>query len=105
MPKLEPWAFFCLRINMKKLILPCLALSFFITACSIKHNDESSTKAYQIKENGCDTGYHTFSTDSDSDTLNQYCSALEDDAANNGCAETTRRTTFEAACPGVWTPR
>lgn len=63
------------------------------------------TKSYQLKENGCDTGMHQFTSDREDVVLSLYCSALQNNALNNQCAINLRRMAFENECPGVFSPR
>jgi HEAT repeat protein len=98
-----------------------LIVSFLFTACA-KHNSHTSGTAggsdeynrydeplfdedtgqyettYRFKANGCDTGTHTFRSNSASDTQDQFCKALLDDALNKGCARDQRRDRYNKTC-------
>jgi hypothetical protein len=50
---------------------------------------------YDLNENGCDTGSHSFGSTAD------YCNGLRNNALNNGCAEGLRHETFTQSCAGT----
>ncbi len=73
-------------------LLICIALG--LSGCG-NHEEESLT--YQLSSNGCDTGKHEFSSKA------AYCNGLKDYRANNGCAFSLRKETYEKnGCPGTF---
>lgn len=60
----------------------------------VKVGAESQNYSYNLSENGCSTGDHSFSS------LDSMCDGLKDDSLNNQCAYNLRRMKFESECPG-----
>jgi hypothetical protein len=86
--------------------LGVLGMAFFcscLTACGVSTDGDADLElsaqseeyTYQLSENGCDTGKHTFRSKS------AYCDGLRNSDLNRGCASYLRRMTFtNAGCPG-----
>ena len=62
-----------------------------------RHPGSIVSLTYQLNENGCDTGSHTFNTRAD------YCAGLNDETLNNGCALDLRQQLIQQNC-GVADP-
>lgn len=84
-----------LKLCLKVTTLSLLTVGF--VACQAKRSteqDDSTTLTYRLSQNNCDTGKKTFTS------LESYCSALTNDAANNYCAAEMRAELFEKNCRG-----
>jgi len=55
---------------------------------------QSQNYTYNLSENGCSTGEHTFSSNE------SMCDGLRDDSLNNYCATNLRYLKFQSDCPG-----
>jgi len=84
---------------MKTLLICIFTIS--LAACgnsSTNSADDSSggsstSLTYQMSENGCDTGKHSFSS------LSEYCAGLKNYALNNnGCAYSLRSDLYGTKC-------
>src|SRR5271156_6183501 len=86
-----------------------LAISVFfllaLTSCGKDSSEESAAElsnslTYDMNQNGCDTGRHSFPD------LSSYCAGLESKSLNNfDCAQSLRRQEFTARqCPGTFQP-
>jgi hypothetical protein len=63
--------------------------------CLAKNDTPLASYSYDLTQNGCSTGAHTFNS------IAEYCSALKNDALNEGCAKDLRASLFaEKDCPG-----
>lgn len=80
-----------------------LSLMCLLGACSVDvggnkvidtGGGKSSDHSYELIENGCNTGKHSFSSQE------AYCDGLKNDAANKYCAHNLRYSTFRQNCPG-----
>lgn len=100
------------RWNFKLVMLA--ALSFTLTACPGKKDDDKSGKirnqghdeTYEFEQNDCNTHKHDFNAGSAQELQNMVCEALQDSKRNNHCAEDLRRRYFEQRCVGrIWRPR
>lgn len=81
---------------MKKAIIILIAL---LSASCIQLQDAASESfKYSFSEGFCSTGEKSFSN------LNQMCTALQNNAYNNGCAQAQRQNYFYSRCSGSWTP-
>jgi hypothetical protein len=69
-----------------------LIAAILLTLTSILSGCSSSDYKYDYTVNGCDTGEHSFGNKSD------YCSGLQNDTLNNGCAASTRQQTYQSEC-------
>ena len=59
----------------------------------------SNSFSYEAFQQGCDTGKHDLAT------LSEFCTALQDEKLNHGCAQNARKTFFTTrSCPGTFTP-
>jgi hypothetical protein len=61
-------------------------------------NGSSESFTYQLSENGCDTGKHSFGS------LDDYCTGLENNSLNNNCAYNSRQSLFSQKCNGTFNP-
>jgi hypothetical protein len=88
-----------------RFIFACLLCSAiaFVVGCGKSDNfgnaSADGTYTVEFKDNGCDTLKHVFNG------LSNYCSGLEDEALNHGCAQPERREAFIVDhCPGTFQP-
>jgi len=65
-----------------------------MTACNASSNNNTQDISYELTENGCATGKHSFSSTSD------LCAALQNNSLNNNCAYSLREEEFNSRCPG-----
>jgi hypothetical protein len=72
------------------------ALVLITGACEIKKEVKNEELSYDLTVNGCATGKQSFSS------LEAYCSGLQNDALNNGCARSTREQLFYQNCSGTF---
>jgi hypothetical protein len=82
-------------------IVLLIALGSVFSACSVSTDKDgvqaqakSQSLSYDLSENNCDTGNHSFSSAGD------YCNGLQNDSLNNGCALSLRQAQFQTDCPG-----
>jgi len=60
----------------------------------------STTYTYELTENGCETGSHTF------DSKTDYCEGLRSNNLNKGCAYSLRKYTYESNnCSGTFSTK
>lgn len=90
--------------------LSLLALAVSTIACAPPgfhdpFHTHSYKDSYELSEGSCSTSTHAFEGDSESDVNNQLCSALQDNAANNYCASSSRQQLFYSKCSGHYSPR
>jgi len=71
-----------------------LLLNFFVASCGGLGGD-SSSMSYSFSFNGCETGEHQFKS------LEQYCTGLQDEQLNKGCAVQSRKETYSEKCPST----
>lgn len=89
--------------NLNLMMAVALA-TLAVVACEKKESSKSKSQtrienfSYQFEYNGCDTKKHEFSS------LNELCSALQDDGLNEGCARNLREDYFKDNCSGTFTP-
>ena len=76
-----------------KAILVITSVLFFV-GCQKSEEQSNQSYTYDLTENGCPTGSHSFSSQE------AYCNALKNDSLNNHCANSLRYDTFKSACPG-----
>jgi hypothetical protein len=58
---------------------------------------EDKKFTYELSENGCSTGSHTF------ESLEEQCAALKNEDINHGCAYGMRKSHYEQQkCPGTF---
>jgi len=93
---------------MKKIAFALLS-TITLTACHESTlQNYNGTKSYNLTENQCSTGEKTFTSQkNEADLLNKYCSALQNNQFNNGCAINLRHETFAAECESqgfTWNP-
>lgn len=83
---------------MYRAILLAGAAALALTACNVELGKKENKEhfGYDITENGCPTGKHSFGSKSD------YCSALKNDVLNNNCAWSTRKGFYERDCGSDW---
>ncbi len=74
-----------------KTILFAGLLALSLSACGKKKEEYK----YELTENGCSTGKQEL------DSKSEMCTRLKDDGANNGCAYSLRKKTYEREC-GTW---
>ena len=78
-----------------------LIFSFFIlvSGCnlSLPTNNEQAF-SYELSVNGCTTGKKVFSD------LDSYCQGLQNNSANNNCAQPSRENLFYQKCSGSFNP-
>lgn len=60
----------------------------------------SAKKSYELKENGCATGFQEFKADSDAEAQAQLCEGLRSASRNNFCAYNLRKMQWQAECGG-----
>lgn len=75
-----------------------MALGLVLAACG---NQQQGTKpfGYSFDKGSCSTGEHLFRS------VANLCAALQDEAANNFCAQDLRREEFASRCTGqTFTP-
>lgn len=79
---------------MKTFILSAMLLSLSACGLELSHKDEKKDESYSYdyEENGCKTGKHGF------DSKSAYCSALQNEGLNNGCASSLRQKSYDADC-------
>lgn len=70
----------------------------YLTACNLSLPANTESLGYELSVNGCTTGKKTFSD------LDSYCRTLQDNAANNYCAQTNRESLFNQKCSGTFNP-
>ncbi len=75
----------------------CL-FNFGCDAVSKAAKSNESTLSYDLTVNGCATGSHSFSSNSD------YCAGLQNEALNNYCSQSARSSLFYQNCSGTFTP-
>ncbi|MFZ3230288.1 MAG: hypothetical protein WA160_08790 [Pseudobdellovibrio sp.] len=81
-------------------LIQLAALVLLFTSCMPKSatdailNQKSSGYTYDLTENGCPTGEHSFSS------LESMCDGLKNDSLNNFCARNLRYSKFQSDCPG-----
>jgi len=75
---------------MKKILLLTLA-TLALASCGKKEEFK-----YNLTENGCSTGDKSF------ESKDAMCTALKDNAANNGCAYSLRKEKFAQDSCGTW---
>lgn len=71
---------------------------FILASCNLSLPSNSESLGYELSVNGCTTGKKTFSD------LDSYCRTLQDNAANNYCAQTNRESLFNQKCSGTFNP-
>ena len=86
-------------------MLPFLVVIFLLASCGKETfwnqlaDDEAHSYDIGPPQVACSTGRHAFRG------LTAYCSGLQDELANNRCAQALRRSIFiSAGCPGRFTP-
>jgi HEAT repeat protein len=102
------------------LVIAAMAVTVALAACSKDKNKSSGadpnsmngpvteqafSEKYQFELNGCNTGKHEFSSDSQADVTKQLCEALQNEELNKSCAQPLRKNFFDKKCPSVsWSP-
>lgn len=81
---------------MKKAIIILIAL--LSASCNVLQDAASESFKYSFSEGFCSTGEKSFSTNA------QMCTALQNNAYNNGCAQAQRQSYFYSKCSGSFTP-
>lgn len=100
---------------MRAMMMMVALLSVVLTGCSLKVNDKEVAKvgdgntsqsedSYDFTYNGCKTNRHSFSG-SPEDVRSRLCAALQDEALNNGCAQSMREQMFNSKCTGSFKPK
>ena len=56
--------------------------------------NNATSLSYNLTENGCSTGNHSFNSQ------DELCNGLRDDSLNNNCAQNLRYQKFQTDCPG-----
>lgn len=84
-------------MKIAQLTLALIAVASF-TSCNVK--SEQAKESYNLTENGCSTGDHSFEASSADDVKAQLCSTLKNNAANNFCAVASRKNLFDSKCSG-----
>ncbi len=81
---------------MRIMAILVLAAATSLVGCNVKKEKKKESYSYDLTENGCATGKHTFSS------VGAMCSALADNATNKGCAFTLRyQMAQQYKCPQV----
>lgn len=73
-------------------------VTVLLTGCNLSLPNNSESLGYELSVNGCSTGKKSFSD------LDSYCRTLQDNAANNYCAQTNRESLFNQKCSGTFNP-
>jgi hypothetical protein len=82
---------------MKKAIITLIAL--MTASCNQLQDAASESFTYNFSEGQlCATGEKSFSSNA------EMCAALQNNAYNNGCAQSQRQNFFYSKCSGSWTP-
>lgn len=77
-------------------VVAVLVFAALCASCGKDGETVSSSLSYEFESNGCNTGKHTFSSES------ELCTALQNDRLNRGCAAGLRAQHFrERKCPGA----
>jgi hypothetical protein len=63
---------------------------------------ENVSQSYEFSQDGCSTGYHSFSGANADDVTKRLCTALQDHDLNLECAEGLRQEFFSRVCGGVF---
>lgn len=81
-------------------------MALVMTSCG--KNGYSGQESYDFTENYCSTGEHVFkSKKNQSDLMEQYCEALQNNELNQHCALSLRHFAFQSKCEPlgfVWAP-
>jgi hypothetical protein len=79
--------------GFKSLLLLTLAL---VAACGAGQNESETSEeyGYNLTSNGCSTEQQKFTS------RDAYCSGLQDETRNKGCALKLRKETFQEQCQG-----
>ncbi len=81
---------------MKMILVSIIAgVATMLSACNQSVSASSQDISYDLTQNQCPTGKHSFSNNGD------LCAALQDNSLNHNCALDLRQQRFETDCPGA----